>query len=268
MRKTLLPLLAIALMTCLSSCLEYSATIVINKDGSAQIEETSLVGGQLKAMVAQIQQGGGPANMDPKGANALKGLLPTQEKADERAKSLGAGVTVKSREEIKSPDGREGVKVVYSVPDINKLNFKMLDSSSQEDQKPISFAASGGKVTVTLPRPQKKAGAEAPKMPDIPQEQLQAQMAMIKPMFAGMRMSFKIKAPGGIASSDAAHVEGDTVTIMDLQMDKILEKPDNFVKMMQTSQKPDMSAAQVAEMFKGVDGVAIEPKESLSISLK
>ena len=44
---------------------------------------------------------------------------------------------------------------------------------------------------------------------------------MLKPMFAGMRMVFKVKSASGIASTDATFVEGDTVTLMDLQMPKM-----------------------------------------------
>ena len=97
---------------------------------------------------------------------------------------------------------------------------------------------------------------------------MQAQMAMMKPMFAGMRMAIKIKGGSGIASSDATNLSGDTVTIMDIQFDKIMENPEVFGKFMQTADDKDMSPAKAAATFKGVDGIKVEGKEKITIKLK
>ena len=89
------------------------------------------------------------------------------------------------------PDGREGVKVTYAVADISKLKYQPFDAkkAAGEEGTPITFAVSGGTVTVSLP--QDKPKGDKLEKPKIPAEQMQAQMAMMKPMFAGMRMAVR-----------------------------------------------------------------------------
>jgi len=264
--KRLIPLLgALAAILLLPACFEMSSVVTLNKDGTGSIEETALMGAQLKAMMGSLGESGGGAQGGPN----IKDLVPDKAKAEERAKKLGDGVTVKSHEPVKMPDGREGVKVTYAVADINKLRYQPFDAKDKEgsENKPITFSASGGTVTVSLPpdKPRDKPAAEKPK---IPAEQMQAQMAMMKPMFAGMRMAVQIKGGGGIASTDASNVSGDTVTIMDIQFDKIMEKPDVFGKFMDSADDKGMTPAQAAEKFKGVDGIKVEGKEKITIKLK
>jgi hypothetical protein len=256
---------AIAASLLLSACFEMSSVVTVNKDGTATIEETALLGAQLKAMMASM-----PADGGGQGGPNLKDLVPDKAKADERAKKLGEGITVKSHEPVKMPDGREGVKVTYAVADISKLKYQPFDAKdkSSGESKPITFSVSGSAVTVNLPPDNKKGAADKPAAPKVPAEQMQAQMAMMKPMFAGMRMAVQIKGGSGIASSDASNLAGDTVTIMDIQFDKIMEKPDVFTKFMETSDDKDMTPAKAAEMFKGVDGIKVEGKEKITIQLK
>jgi hypothetical protein len=256
---------AVAASLLLSACFEMSSVVTVNKGGTGTIEETALVGAQLKAMMGSLGDQGGGAQGGPN----LKDLVPDRAKAEERAKKLGEGVTVKSHEPVKMPDGREGVKVVYAVADINKLKYQPFDAKGPEgaENKPITFALNGNTLNVSMPpdKPKDKPAADKPKMPA---EQMQAQMAMMKPMFAGMRMAVQIKGGSGIASSDASNLSGDTVTIMDIQFDKIMEKPEVFGKFMQTADDKDMTPAKAAETFKGVDGIKVEGKEKISIKLK
>ncbi|WP_050027867.1 hypothetical protein [Verrucomicrobium sp. BvORR034] len=243
----------------LASCFELSSVVTVNKDGSGVVEETTLVSAQLKAMMAAgagAQGGEGGPKMD---------ILPTKEKAGEKAAKLGDGVTLKAYEEIKSPDGREGVKLTYAFTDVRKLKYAPGDV--KDGEKSITFGLEGDTLTVNLPQDKpKEADPNAPK-PEVPKD-LEAQMAMMKPMFAGMRFHFAFKSASGIASTDATHVSGDTVTLMEMNMDKLLEKPEGFKKFAELMDKKDMTPQQAAEEFKGFDGIKIEGKEKLTIKLK
>ncbi len=263
MRKFLTSIGAAAVTLLLSSCFELGAVLVINKDGSGVVEETMLMSAQMKAMMASAPKdadGGGGASMS---------LLTTKEKSAEKATKMGEGVTVKSYEEIKSPDGREGVKIVYAFKDVNKLKYEPGDM--KEDKKDQSFAFSAGTLTITQKHDKKAAKTEAKgddAMPKPTPEQMEQQMAMMKPMMAGMKMSFKVKAANGIASTDATHVDGGTITLMDINFDKVLATPDGMKKFAATADNKDMSPADAAEALKGVDGVKIEAKEKVTVKLK
>ncbi|RBP44303.1 hypothetical protein DES53_104122 [Roseimicrobium gellanilyticum] len=259
---SLITLAAVALG--LTSCFEAKSVVTVNKDGSATVEETTLLGAQLKAML-----GGAGANDPGNPAAGLKEMVPDKAKAEERAKELGEGVTVKSHEEVTLPDGRGGVKVTYAVPDINKLKYSPLTSknpeSSKEPQRPMTFKFEGGTLTVISPDDKPK-NPDAPKKPQIPKEQMAAQVAMMKPMVAGMRMTVELKGASGIASSDATHVNGDTVTFFDVEFDKLLEKPEVFGEMMESGD--NLTQAEVAEKFKGVNGIKVEGKKTFKVVLK
>lgn len=267
MKRTLRALFVVAATIGLSACLEMKSVVTVNKDGTATIEETALLGAQLKAMMGSL--GAQPsADGQPNPAAGLKDMVPDKAKAEERAKEMGEGVTVKSHEEVTTPDGKTGVKVTYTVADIRKVKYAAFNAKDKESGKeqPMTFTLEGDTLTLVSP-PDPQKGETKVEKPEIPKEQLQAQMAMMGPMFAGMRMTMEVKGGAGIASTDATHFAGDTVTMLDMQIDKLMAKPEVFMQFMEAAEK-DMTQAQAAEMFKGVDGIKVEGKKTVTIKLK
>jgi hypothetical protein len=267
MKPILRALFVVAATVGLSACLEVKSVITVNKDGTATIEETALVSAQVKALMGSL--GGQPAaEGQPNPAAGLKDMVPDRAKAEERAKELGEGVTLKSHQEITTPDGKSGVKAVYTVADIGKVKYNAFNSKGKDGgaSKPMTFTMQGDTLTAFNPDDEKKDKPDA-NAPKVPKEEMQAQLAMMKPMFAGMRMTMQIKGGAGIASSDATHVEGDTVTLMDVQFDKLMDKPEVFGQVMDSADK-NLTQAEAAEMFKGVDGIKVEGKKSVTIKLK
>ncbi|QIF04305.1 hypothetical protein [Roseimicrobium sp. ORNL1] len=247
--KKLFSLLTLAIAALgMSSCLEYKGVLTLNKDGSAVLEETSLVNTSLLAGL-----GGGDAS------GGLQGAVMDKAKAEARAKSLGEGVTLKSHEEVSSPDGKKGAKVVYTVADVTKLQYAA--EGAQGQAKPMTFTRAGNTITVTNPDNKKNK----PEQPELPDEAKKAQLAMFKPMLAGLHFTMEIKAPGGIASTDATHVAGDTITLMELDLDKVAKNDDNLLKVLGSLEEGN---AEAAAKFKNVDGVKIEGKDSVKIELK
>lgn len=262
MKKIHLLLLA-AVSFILTSCLEIKSTVIVNKDGTATIEESVLLGAQLAAM---MQAGGGQGDQ-------LKGLVMDKAKADERAKKLGEGVTVKSHEEVKTPDGKSGVKVVFAVADLAKLKYVPFEPEQEgkpaSKSEPMTFALSGSSLTITNPEADKKKGgnAEKPKKSAEELAQMKAQMGMMKPMFAGMRMTIEVKGAGGIASSDATHFNDGTVSYLDIQFDKLMDNTDAFMEVMESGEG-GMSMSEAATKFNKVEGLKIEGKKVVALELK
>ncbi|MBN8421677.1 MAG: hypothetical protein J0L73_22365 [Verrucomicrobia bacterium] len=244
----------------LASCIEIKSTVIVSKDGTATIEESVLLGAQLAAMM----QGGQ--------GDQLKGLVMDKEKAEERAKKLGEGVTVKSHEEVKTPDGKSGVKVVFAVADLSKLKYVPFEPEQEgkpSTTQPMTFALSGSTLTITNPDADKKKGGDAAKPKKSPEQiaMMKSQMAMMKPMFAGMRVAVAVQGANGIASSNAAHLEEGTISYMDIQFDKIMDNADIFTGFMESADV-GLSPEEVAEKFKNVDGLKIEGKKVVTAELK
>ncbi|MBL9133453.1 MAG: hypothetical protein JNG86_19740 [Verrucomicrobiaceae bacterium] len=259
-------LLAVAAVFGLASCLEIKSTVIVNKDGTAIVEETALLGAQLAAMMAQGGAGGGPGDQ-------LKGIVMDKAKAEERAKQLGEGVTVKSVEEVKTADGKTGSKAVFAVADIRKLKFKPntpdeKKEGAKDDTSAMTFALEGSTLTMTNPDADKKKGSgDKPKKSAEEIAQMKAQVGMMKPMFAGMRMTVEVKSASGIASTDASHQNGDAISILDIQFDKLLDNIDAFAEIMESGDG-GMSMAEAAKKFEKVDGLKIEGKKTIKVELK
>jgi|APTNR8051073442_1049403.scaffolds.fasta_scaffold06425_6 hypothetical protein len=257
-------LLLLAAVSCiLTSCLEIKSTLIVSKDNTATIEESVLLGAQLAAM---MQAGGGQGDQ-------LKGLVMDKAKAEERAKKLGEGVTVKSHNEVKTPDGKSGVKVVFAVADLAKLKYVPFEPEQEgkpaSKSEPMTFALSGSTLTITNPDADKKKGgdAEKPKKSAEQLAQMKAQMGMMKPMFAGMRMAVELKGAGGIASSDATHQSDGTISYLDIQFDKLMDNTDAFMEVMESGEG-GMSMSEAATKFSKVEGLKIEGKKVVTVELK
>jgi hypothetical protein len=281
MRTRLLAVVALAAVVCLSACIDVESVVTVNKDGSGVVEETTLLSAQLSAMMAmakaQTTQSGAASPASPD-------VLMTRDAADAKAKAMGPGVTVKSLEDVKAADGRQGQKVAYAFANIGQLHY---DTGTMPNvavagtpSSGVAFVFSNGTLTVSLKsnRPAggaPSAGGPTPAPPGaadaaaaLQQVPMDQQIAMIKPMLAGMRVALRVKCPGGIASTDSTYVSGDTVTLLDVQVDKLLDNAAVLGKLGALSGSQNMSAADATQLLKGIPGVQVETKDTITIRLK
>lgn len=269
MKRLSLAALASVASLSLSSCLQNETTIHLNKDGSGTLVEQTTLGGQLMAMLDQLSALGGEQGLDP-----VKEML-SEAKAKAKAQKMGEGVTFDKAEPVTVGSGK-GAKVTYRFSDINQLkvipgdgmsDLSPMPSEASQGEKgaPVTFTYGGGKLTIKMPDPVKGAGAPAggPDMKDMASNP-QAEAAM-KEMMGDMKMSFKIVVDSGIAETDASHRDGNTVTLMEMEMGKLLDSADGFKKLTSVDQNDPVAAM---EAMKDLPGIKMETKKSVSIELK
>lgn len=277
MKRTLLPIVAALAALVLPSCLQQHTTITLNKDGSGTIVEETTFGAQMSAMLGGL---GGADAKDP-----LTELV-SEEKTKARAAKLGEGVTLEKAEPINA-DGKKGARVTYRFADINKVKFT--DSSdamgealgegmpqpegadkpdAKKDRKPTTFKYADGVLTITNPDDEKAAApkeGEAKEDEEAPGGAEAAQMeGMMKAMMADMKISLKLVVAGGIAETNATNVEGDTITLAEMDMGKVLETPGAFKKMQDAGQ----DSTKAMEALKDVKGVKFEAKKEVTVKVK
>jgi len=270
MKKLLLPLLALATVFGLASCFQSETVIHLNKDGSGTIVEETTLGAQAVAMMGQMSAMGG----EEKNQKDPLADMFSEDKAKSKAISLGEGVIFEKSEKIDA-GGKKGARVTYKFADINKLKFKPGDAvsdmkpagaeeanPSEKKEEPVTFTYSDGKLVIHLPQP--KAG-DKPKVEKPEEEANPQQEAMMKQMFADMKVSVKLMADGGIASTDATHAAGDTITLMEMDFGKVVQTP-GALKKLQTAQPetPD----EIEKALKGIDGIKVETKPEVTVTLK
>ena len=267
MKKLFISIASAITALALSSCFQHEMAITLNKDGSGTVVEESLMSAQMLAMLAQMAAGfGGEEGEVP---DPTADLL-SEEEAQKRAKELGEGVTLVKIEPVEV-NGAKGARVTYAFKDINKLNADLgsgmnsMGASEEEGdegkkEQPIGFAYQDGKLTIKMPQPDQDANPEAAGEPDA------QQMAMMKQIFADMKMAIKLVIAPGIADTNASHRDGDTITLMAIDFGKLVANPDNFKKLAATQNESDPAAMMAA--LKDIDGVKLETQPEVTVSLK
>jgi hypothetical protein len=276
LKKTLVSFLAAASALALSSCFQHETTVHLKKDGSGTLVEETRMGGQMLEMMSQFA--GGLGGEDAKPQDPLKDLL-SEDKAKKRAAELGEGVTLEKIEPV-TVGTSKGARATYRFADINKLRISTEDSMKgvaapggppeeekpKAESKPIVFNYKDGVLTIVPKNDKNAEQPDAEKKAEAAQnlEDPQA-MAMMKQMFADMKMSVKLVADSGIEETNATHREGDTITLMEMDMNKLMEKPENLKKLGEVDQN---NPAAAMEALKGIDGVKVEVKPEVTVKLK
>ncbi len=253
--------LGLLLAIVLPSCLQSETMITLNKDGSGTlVEETYLTTAMLE-MSAQYAEPGAP---DPVAS------MFTEEKAKERATKIGTGVEFVKMEMIEK-DGMKGARTHYKFADVTAITINpgsAMENLGNNAPKPVEkdkdtmkFEFADGELTILIPPADFKNMA----MDDAQEGQNPQMEEMMKKMMAGMRISIKLKAAEGIEKTNASHVDGDTITLFDVKVDKMLAQKDQL-KVISETAKTDKDAA-IAE-FKKLDGMQVETEEKVSVKLK
>lgn len=269
MKRFILPLLSLFAACSLTSCFQSETVVTLNKDGSGTLTEEIGFGAKAIEMLAQLAQFGGDAAKDP-----LADMV-SEEKAKARAATLGEGVTFEKVEAV-SKNGGKGAKATYRFADINKLKISPDDAAKNsmpqmpgqpqpETKKgePITFKYAGDKLTISIPQPKNEdvPAGEAPPVQEIGAEEEKA----MKEMFADMRVSVKVVIEPGIAAGTATHVDDKTVTLVDMDFGKMMEKPGTLQKMAAMGRGNPEGAM---EEMKKLDGVKVETKKEVEITVK
>lgn len=256
----------------LSSCFQHEMTITLNKDGSGTVVEESRMGAQMLAMLGQLAAGfGGEEGV----AQDPTADLLSEDKAKERAKELGEGVTLVKVEPVEQ-DGSKGARITYAFEDINKLNAdlgsgmnSMAGGGEVADdeegkglkQSPIGFHYKDGKLTINMPKPEKDDDEVVTQ--EEPDEEA---IGMMKQVFSDMKMSIKLVIAPGIADTNATHRDGDTITLMAVDFGKLVGDAESLKKLAATHNETD--PAKRVEALKGIEGVEIEVQPQVTVTLK
>lgn len=218
--RTSLLLVLAAVLT--SGCLRSTTTIALKPDGSGTIVQETAVGAQAMAMLKSFA-----ADQKPAAAEMF---------SEEQARKTGEamGVTFVSGEPIKTP-GLEGYRATYRFDDITKIKVNMQQADAvagTQKQPPFGFTLARGAastvLTVQMPEQNPELGAlpglSRPPGAAQPDKAESAQaLAMMKVMLAGMFVDVSLDVDGRIIKTNAPHVEGSKITLLQVDFDKLMQ---------------------------------------------
>ena len=256
----------------LVGCFQSTALVKVNADGSGTLEHRTTMTGAAAAQLRQLAGMFGQAGDKP--------IDPfSEEDARVSATKMGEGVTLLSTTALKTLDA-EGRANVYEFRDITKLRFDELLNGGGT-MTPAGVRGSGnrggiasanltrtnqGNVLLTLHGPEPTLGRNLmpPGRPElgggIGAISAPPQMAMIRQMLGGMRMTLQIEPSGQLVRTSSPYVEGQRVTLLDLNIDELL-KDDAIFFRLQSAKTPD----EMISLLKDVPGLKVTLTPEITI---
>jgi hypothetical protein len=232
--------------------------------------------------------------------------LLDEKKLKEAASGMGSGVTFVSAKKISNEKG-EGYVATYAFTDINQLKIDQNRSNAMPDAgglggpggpggpggfdapsapgaagapggqakegkaEPITFQFKKGKVaeliikspeTAADPRGAKSKEEKAAESAPGGEEMA---MMMMQQMFKDMKMVVAVEVAGKVVKTNAEHVKGNRVTMMEMDFNKLMANPAKFKELSKANPK---TVEETKALVKGIDGIKVEAKPSVSIQFQ
>jgi hypothetical protein len=234
----------------------------VKADGSGTILQENAVSAQALSMIKSFAA----SKADDKQPAPE---IFSREQAMKTAEAMG--VTFVSGEPFKTGE-LEGYRARYSFADITKLKINMqqgpdsLAPATAEKEPPFGFSFSRGAASslVTIQMPEQKPGGAFPGMPGGglgggDKAQAAQALAMMKMMMQGMFLDVSLAVDGRIIKSNAPHVDGSKITLLQVDFDKLLGDETAFKK---------LEAAKDVKELASLPGlkIATEPKLVIEFS--
>lgn len=262
--------LAVVAAAACTACLDTSTVITLKADGSGTIQQRLLVSTQgLEDALGGMgfKNKGGAARSSKSGG----GLKAEDLRAD--AARVGDGVTLVSVEPVTAAAGYQGAVATYGFRDIRKVKADQFlmpgpaggpGGASADDRTAFTFTTTPqGTALLSLAfddRPGKKKtgpkgpGAAAPQdFSDVSDAKVRE---MVRTMFRGFKVGLVLEVDGDIVRTNADYVEGRRITLMALDMDRLLAD-DSRLKALDKVFAPDLSLAEARPLLATLDGIKI-----------
>ncbi len=273
--------IAVLLFTvvCVTGCIDVKHVVKIKPDGSGTVEMTVLMSKmvleQMKSMMAQMDK-------DMDGKDGGKQEMFKEEEAKQKAGKMGEGVTFLSYKKIETERG-EGFTALYAFQDITKLKLDQNpsdampsnmpnDGTQKKEKEEIVFAFKKGKVSLlTIQTPKEKVGTEKENKPSNSSENsdddknAEMGMAMMKQFFNDMKITMIIDIQGKILKTNATHVNGTQITLMEMDFGKLIQDTKKFKEFSKANPK---NIEESKKLMEKIPGIKIELNEVVNVEFK
>ncbi len=260
------------LLLTLTSCIEVQYKMFLRNDGSGRIEETIYMNS------AMVQMMKGFMAMGNDSTSQKEFSLFDEEELRAAAKKIGKGVRYISGKGLKE-NGREGHIAVYEFDDINKIKMDedLSDKASPMGEKndtpedDITFKFSKGSpatLIINMPEDEEKNETEVEgeemEIESETNEDLDEEWTEeMKNMMKDFRIAIMIEFEGDIIETNATYVDGSTVTLLEMDFDKIMDDPEKLKKL--KSLDDNSSFEETKELLKDVPGIKFETNQEVKV---
>jgi hypothetical protein len=254
--------LALAASLLSSGCFQMKSAVTVSGDGSGTIVQRLVFSQEALAQLRQLSAFSGTNGkpFDP----------VSEDEARAQAAKIGSGVTYVSSMPVNDASG-QGRETTYAFKDITGLRLNQqaaapggvsvqgngVDATRQTIGFSLSKLPNGNALlTITVPQPDLAAmslgGAGR-------SEATPEQLAMVKQMFAGARMTITVAPAGTLVRSSSPYVSGNQVTLLDIDFDQLMAG--STLDRLMTAKTPDEAKA----MLKDVPGLTVSLDPEITI---
>ena len=261
----------------LSGCLEMHTVITVNKDGSGLVEENIFIGKEIIKMFKEFAAAFADSTQPQQEFNLFE-----EEKIKAKTSDYGEGIEFVSMENIVT-DEREGYQAIYKFKDLNKVKVNQDPSDempmaepkegSEKTNEYVFFKFITGnpnRIVFKLPDETKKEeeNTKQIKTDDTTATNVEADSSDFESMvkfMKDMKAKFEIRVDGKITRTNATHVDGNTVTLFDIDFAQLIsdkEKLEEFKKF-----NPN-SFEEVKKLVSGIPGIKVELNKEVFIEFE
>jgi hypothetical protein len=239
-------------------CFQMATVMKLKGDGSGTIEHRMLFTRQALAQLKQFAAlGGGGQGIDP----------TSEQQARELAAALGPGVTYISSSPVSTSAG-EGRDSVYAFADVSQLRVATQPAApGGASIQAGGLSTAGDTLTFSLTR---DPNGNAVLHINVPDSSLVSalstnaappqQMAMIRSLLAGARLSLGVEPDGALVRTNSSYVEGTRVTLLEVDLDQVL-RDETLIARLQAAKTPDDLKAAV----KDVPGLKLTLEKEITV---
>lgn len=262
-------LLGIATLA-VAGCMEIETVVRVKPDGSGTITERLVMSNEIVDMMKEMAPDGQPAE------------LYNEQELRDAAPGYGEGVTYVSAKDVETEFGK-GYEASYAFADINKIRVGQDPGDKMPGDGPVEGEDDAGDFTTFTMQPDSPAElvihwpvdkaesksvetSETASTDETPVEQSaeeqEAAMEMMKMAFKDMRMSMHVEVAGSVVDSNATHLNGSRVTLVDIAFAEFLNSEEAMTKMVSNSEQ---SVADMKEMMALIPGLKMEIEPEVTV---
>jgi hypothetical protein len=259
----------------LTGCLQTETKIKVEKDGSGTVEQKVILRKDIVEMMKEVQ-----ASM---GKLSEESSILNEEKLKEDATWMGKGVQFLEAKPLESPNG-EGYWVRYAFTDVNSLQVSETPLMGDTPTVQASGAPPQGQflkfqftrgtpATLMVYISREELSKEEMESKEVEEweeeeeleEEAEQDIEMMKEFLQDMKLAIRIEVGGTITSSNADFRSGPTVTLMDVDFNKIVQNQEAFDVL--TSNKVN-SLEELKEFSQKYPGLQMETKDKIRIQFR
>jgi len=261
----------------LNGCIEMHNVITVNKDGSGLVEENIFIGKEIINMFKEFAAAFADSTQPQQEFKLFE-----EEKIKAKTSDYGEGIEFVSMENIVT-DEREGYKAIYKFKDLDKVKVNQDPSDempmaepkegSEKTNEYVFFKFITGnpnRIVFKLPDETKKEeeNTKQIKTDDTTATNVEADSSDLESMvkfMKDMKAKFEIRVDGKITNTNATHVDGNTITIFDIDFAQLISDKDKLEEFKKFNPK---SFEEVKKLVSDIPGIKVELNKEVYIEFE